>query len=140
MIRIKQATRGGWIECCDGGVADLSYPNSDTRRGRVEDGGQISPTVTCANGLYRINEEGNSVKHYRIRKLTENECFKLMGFTSEDCQKCKDDGMSKTQLYKQSGNSIVTNCIQLIWEHIYKSQYDPSYATYDENFTQAVTV
>ena len=77
-------------------------------------------------------------KRYRIRKLTENECFKLMGFTPEDCKKCKDVGISKTQLYKQCGNSIVTNCIQLIWEHIYKSQCDPSYITYDENFTQAV--
>lgn len=39
---------------------------------------------------------------------------------------------------RQAGNSIVTNCIQLIWEHIFKSQYDPSYETYDENFTKAV--
>lgn len=77
---------------------------------------------------------------YRIRKLTENECFKLMGFTSEDCNKCKEVGVSKSQLYKQAGNSIVTNCIRLIWEHIYKSQYDPSYTTYDENFTQAAMV
>lgn len=38
---------------------------------------------------------------FRIRKLTEDECFKLMGFTAEDCEKCKAVGMSKTQLYKQ---------------------------------------
>lgn len=78
------------------------------------------------------------MKKYRIRKLTESECFKLMGFTSEDCQRCKDVGISKTQLYKQCGNSIVTSCIKLIWEHVYKSQYNPEYITYDENFTQAV--
>lgn len=76
---------------------------------------------------------------FRIRKLTEDECFKLMGFTAEDCEKCKAVGMSKTQLYKQQGNSIVTNCIQLIWEHIFQSQYDPSYTPYDVNFTKAVT-
>ena len=42
MIRIKQATKHGWIDCCDGGVADLSYPNSNTRRGRVEGGEQFA--------------------------------------------------------------------------------------------------
>ena len=41
MIRIKQATKHGWIDCCDGGVADLSYPNSNTRRGRVEGGNSL---------------------------------------------------------------------------------------------------
>lgn len=85
-----------------------------------------------------LMEESN--KKYRIRKLTENECFVLMGFNKEDCEKCKAVGVSKSQLYRQAGNSIVTNCIQLIWEHIYKSQYDPSYVTYDENFTQAALV
>ena len=80
----------------------------------------------------------NKDQKFRIRKLTENECYKLMGFTEQDAQKCKSVGISKTQLYKQAGNSIVTNCIQLIFEHIYKSQYDPTYITYDENFTQAV--
>ena len=34
-IRIKQATKDGYIDCCNGGVVDLSYPSSDTRRGRV---------------------------------------------------------------------------------------------------------
>ena len=41
-IFIKQATKGGSTECCDGGVANLSYPNSDARRGRVI-GGSDSP-------------------------------------------------------------------------------------------------
>nr|DAN70769.1 MAG TPA: hypothetical protein [Caudoviricetes sp.] len=30
--------------CC-GGVADLSYPSSKTRRGRVQEGGWICPKV-----------------------------------------------------------------------------------------------
>ena len=106
----------------------------DSYNRRVIDTG-ICPTITTTGGLYRLNKED---KKFRIRKLTENECYKLMGFTSEDCNKCKAIGISKTQLYKQAGNSIVTNCIQLIWEHIFKSQYDPEYIPYDENFTQAV--
>lgn len=54
-IAIRQATKQGYIECEIGGVADLSYPNSKTRRGRVQDGGQICPTITATEtGVYRI--------------------------------------------------------------------------------------
>lgn len=37
-IKIKQATKQGYIECEDGGVFDASYPNSKLRRGRVQGG------------------------------------------------------------------------------------------------------
>lgn len=47
-IRIKQATKKGYIECLVGAV-DLSYPNSKTRRGRVQEGGLICPTITAQN-------------------------------------------------------------------------------------------
>jgi DNA (cytosine-5)-methyltransferase 1 len=57
-----------------------------------------------------------------------------MGFTNEDVAKCKAVGMSDTQLYRQAGNSIVTNCIELLAEHLYKAQEDDSYKCYDENF------
>lgn len=51
----------------------------------------------------------------RIRKLTPNECFKLMGFTEEDCKKCQENGISSSQLYKQAGNSIVVNVLEAIF-------------------------
>lgn len=38
-IRVRQATRQGYILCENNGVADLSYPNSKLRRGRVQRGG-----------------------------------------------------------------------------------------------------
>lgn len=38
-IRVKQAVKQGYILCENGGVADLSYPNSKLRRGRVQRGG-----------------------------------------------------------------------------------------------------
>lgn len=44
-VRIKQATSQGYIECEVGGVADLSFPDSSTRRGRVQEKGQVSPTL-----------------------------------------------------------------------------------------------
>lgn len=65
MVLIKQASKEGYTECECGGVADLSFPSSRTRRGRVQENGRISPTITAeANGLCRIEDL------YRIRKLT----------------------------------------------------------------------
>lgn len=39
-----------------GGVCDLSYPTSKTRRGRVQDGGKVTPALTrnTESSLYRI--------------------------------------------------------------------------------------
>jgi len=74
--------------------------------------------------------------HYRVRKLTPTECWILMGFTEEHVNKCIEWGLSDSALYKQAGNSIVTNCIELIAEHLYKAQYNNNYICKDENFTQ----
>ena len=51
----------------------------------------------------------------RIRKLTPTECYKLMGFSAEDCIKASDGGVSNSQLYKQAGNSIVVNVLEAIF-------------------------
>lgn len=74
------------------------------------------------------------VCNYRIRKLTPNECWKLMGLTEDDCAKAVAIGGSDSQLYKQAGNGIVTNCCELLAEHLYKAQYDSTYVCTDENF------
>lgn len=71
----------------------------------------------------------------RIRKLTPRECYKLMGLTFEDCDNAAEIGVSNTHLYKQAGNGIVTNCVELIAEHLYKAQYDNTYVCTDEKMT-----
>lgn len=76
--------------------------------------------------------QNNTNQKYRIRKLTPRECFVLMGFTFEDTDKCKAIGASNSALYKAAGNSIVTNCISLLFEHLYKAQYDSSYICTDQ--------
>lgn len=77
---------------------------------------------------------------YRIRKLTPRECWKLMGLTFEDCDKAASLGVADTHLYKQAGNGIITNCCELLAEHLYKAQYDNTYVCTDErcreNFTR----
>ena len=54
----------------------------------------------------------------RIRKLTPKECFRLMGFSDEDYEKASSVN-SNTQLYKQCGNSIVTNVLYYIYVELY---------------------
>jgi len=48
-VLISQATKQGYIECNIPGVADLSFPDSKTRRGRVQENGEICPTLTAGN-------------------------------------------------------------------------------------------
>lgn len=51
-IRVKQATKQGYILCENGGVADLSYPNSKLRRGRVQRGGRFVLLLQQAIVIY----------------------------------------------------------------------------------------
>ena len=115
-VLIKQATKQGYAECELGGVADLSYPDSKTRRGRVQEGGNVSPalTVTDLGGINRIESK------WRIRKLTPLECWRLMGFTDEEF-KAAETVNSNTQLYKQAGNSIVVDVLVGIFRNIIDS-------------------
>ena len=56
-VGIRQATQKGYIECEIGGVADFSYPTSKLRRGRVQGGGHICPTLTSQSmGICRIEK------------------------------------------------------------------------------------
>lgn len=80
--------------------------------------------------------ENPSGVNIRIRKLTPKECWILMGFNPEDCDKAANVGIAKSHLYKMAGNGIITNCVELIAEHLYKAQYDENYICTDENFTK----
>lgn len=59
MILIKQATKSSSIECEVGGCFDASYPESKTRRGRVQDNGNTCPILTAQNqDICRIEKVG----------------------------------------------------------------------------------
>lgn len=108
-IKIKQATKQGYIDCQLGGVADLSFPDSKTRRGRVVEGGKVCPTLQCEGDICRLESK------YRIRKLTPKECFRLMDFDDIDFISAAEDN-TNTQLYKQAGNSIVVAVLENIFK------------------------
>jgi DNA (cytosine-5)-methyltransferase 1 len=120
-VLVKQATKKGFIECDVGGVADFSFPSSELRRGRVQDGGNTSPTIMASGSdICRIESE------YRIRKLTPLETWRLMDFSDSDFHKAESVN-SNSRLYKEAGNSIVRNVLVAIFgqliagkENIYK--------------------
>ena len=73
-VAIRQATKQGYIEREVGGVADLSYPDSKTRRGRVQDNGNTCPTITATEtGICRIEPKERFFKQ-ALETLNENDC------------------------------------------------------------------
>ena len=53
-----------------------------------------------------------------IRRLTPLECLRLQGFPDSFVEKCKEDGLSDTQLYKQAGNSITVDVMSYLIKEI----------------------
>ena len=90
-------------------------PSGKGMNGNVfsEDG--LAPTLTTNKG------EGNEIlTGIRIRKLTPKECFRLMGF-HDSAYEAASKVVSNSQLYKQSGNSIVVDVLYYILVELYKA-------------------
>ena len=68
-------------------------------------------TVQKDNMLLEITEQ------YRVRKLTPREVWRLMGFSDEDYEKAAEVN-SKTQLYREAGNSIVKDVLMAIFSQL----------------------
>ena len=105
LLRITEATSQGYAEAEVGDSINLSHPNSKTRRGRV--GKQI------ANTLLTGESQGVVETDFRIRKLTPRECWRLQGFPDWAFDKAQEVN-SNSQLYKQAGNSVTVNVIEVI--------------------------
>ena len=115
-IEVKQATKNGGITVNDGGVVDIAFPESKTRRGRVIDDGNTSPTLDTGCQVGQVKIDGDEI---RIRKLTPRECFRLQGFPDEYFDRAAEVN-SDSQLYKQAGNSVTVNVIYEIAKRLPK--------------------
>lgn len=91
------------LNCVGGG--GLEPKIRKTRRGRV--GKQI------ANTLLTGDSQGVVEPDFRIRKLTPRECWRLQGFPAWAFDKAQEVN-SNSQLYKQAGNSVTVNVIEVI--------------------------
>ncbi|EGO2712441.1 DNA (cytosine-5-)-methyltransferase [Enterococcus faecalis] len=101
-IMVKEATSKGYAEALPGDSVNISHPNSNTRRGRVDKG--------IANTLLTGEEQAVVTNNFRIRKLTPRECWRLQGFPDRAFDKAKEVN-SDSQLYKQAGNSVTVPVI-----------------------------
>ena len=111
-LLIKTANNQGYAMAYHGDGVDLAYPNSETRRGRVQP--QQSNALTTSDNLGVVLDDGAKVY---IRKLTPRECWRLQGFTDEQFDKAQSVN-SNTQLYKQAGNAVTVNVTYEIGKHI----------------------
>lgn len=105
-LRIKEATKKGYKEAFEGDGVNISS-RMKYQRGNVQK--ESIQTLTTSGG----NDRGVVLNNLRIRKLTPKECWRLMGFDDEDFEKASKVN-SNTQLYKQAGNSIVVNVLEVI--------------------------
>lgn len=78
-----------------------------SQKDRAYDPRGISP-ATKTNEFYM---EGIRMDELTIRKLTERECYRLMGFERKDSEACLAAGQRKSNLYHQAGDSIVVTCL-----------------------------
>lgn len=90
-------------------------PSGNGMNGNVFSDDGLSPTLTTNKG------EGNKIlSNLRIRKLTPKECFRLMGFDDSDYE-AASKVVSNSQMYKQTGNSIVVDVLYYILVELYKA-------------------
>lgn len=120
----------------DAGVTNFRQ-DSKTRRGRI--GGAVAQTLdtSCNQGVIETikgnipnDHPGQYVEIYpgtivyavwyekyqcyiAIRKLTPRECFRLQGWTDDYFEKAQFVN-SDSQLYKQAGNGVTVNVVEVI--------------------------
>lgn len=113
------------LNCCKGGgsepkivqVCRLNYSQDAI----VISGERISHTHTAGHGdtPKLLCNSFLDKENIRIRKLTPKECFRLMGFSDNDFSFAERQ-VSNSQLYKQTGNSIVVDVLYYILKELYK--------------------
>lgn len=92
-----------------------------------------------AHSGHIANRGGREVKvetDGRYRKLTPKEYFRLMGFSDSDYEILVKHGISKTQIYKMAGNSIVVTVL----EELFKKIYEPATQSIDSLKKQSLDI
>ena len=126
--RAKDMRKSESAEC-----SMLLIPKSKTRRGRVQEAGEVAPTLTTKNNQELLRYEGiDEDMRLRIRRLTERESFRLMGVRDSDTDKIqayeepgeKKSRISSTAQYALAGNSIVVDVLAALMEQMFYPSSD----------------
>lgn len=67
VLRVRQATVQGFIECDPNGVADLAYPSSELRRARVKDRGRVAGTIMAGEPSQYVFVEYRETSRQKTR-------------------------------------------------------------------------
>ena len=106
---------GGDTPCFD--VSPVKLGNSERF------GGSVIVGKSDSSFCLRANNNGAGVKiQNKIRRLTPLECLRLQGFPDSFYYKCKEDGLSDTQLYKQAGNSMTVDVMAYLIKEILENE------------------
>ena len=79
------------------------------------------------------------MERLRIRKLTEAECYRLMGFESKDTEACRKAGQSKANIYHQAGDSIVVTVLMGIFGELLGCDYRKAIEEYTDKLHAEVS-
>lgn len=101
ILRVKEATKKGYIDIKEGECVDLSYPKSNTRRGRL--------MKEKSNALLRQNEF-YLFKNNELRFLTQTEMERLQGF---------NDGYTKILTIRQACSLLGDGWTLPVIKHIF---------------------
>lgn len=100
-------------------------------------GGQETKIAVYENGDIK-GKDMETNKRLRIRKLTEGECYRFMGFQRKDYEACVNAGQSKSSIYHQAGDSIVTTCLVGIFGELFGLDYEKTIQDYAEGLHKEV--
>lgn len=117
MVNKSRSVKCGVSISKDNRIVAFQYDKkrSSVSEYKIDNDEGISQTVISA---HEPKVYGESTE-YRIRKLTERECFRLMDVDDEDIDKIQAAGISKSQRYKLAGNSI---CVGVLF-HIFRKLF-----------------
>ena len=76
--------------------------------------------------------EEEKKKRLRIRKLTEGECMRLMGFAEADTIAMREAGLSKANIYHSAGDSIVTTVLVALLGSLIGMDYETKISQWAE--------
>ena len=118
MIRIKEATKKGYVEIHMGECFDAENPNSETRRGR-----KMETKSNCLmakdtdfmryEGPRIITLNGRKVNVLGIRRLTPTECSRLQTIPEWYKWECSD-----SQAYRMLGNGWTVEVIKHFFKEL----------------------
>ena len=85
-------------------------------------GVKYSPTIAASNHSTIVLQKKvvDGVERFYFKKLRAHEAMRFMGFDDEDYRKASSV-VSDSQIYKQSGNSIITDVIYAVFKELFNA-------------------